>query len=234
MTLRTRLALVLVALVVVPLVAAGVLVLYAVPRATAARADALVTGAKASVTDELRQQCDRVSTAALVTGRMLATDPPAKAAGIAVRDGLADWVGVVNDGGNTLAGAGQFPEQVVTSPWPECTAGESGGPAITSEQEVVVTNRSELSAVRAAQSVDTAYLDSLKSRLGFTGDVVLMSEGDIVAASSDPSVDQNVLPDLVAASRSEGGVVTQGGATGSGDAVRTRNALRPRRCHGNT
>ena len=37
MTLRTRLALVLVALVLVPLVAAAILVLYAVPRAAADR-----------------------------------------------------------------------------------------------------------------------------------------------------------------------------------------------------
>ncbi|MFL6182750.1 MAG: diguanylate cyclase [Actinomycetes bacterium] len=213
MTLRTRLALVLVALVVAPLVAAGVLVLYAVPRATADRADALVTSANAGVSDELAQQCDRVSTAALVTGRMLATNAPAKAASVAVRDGLADWVGVVNKRANTLASAGQIPEPLVTSPWPQCTAGNSGGAAITSEQEVIDNNRPELAAVRAAQSVDTAYLDSLRSRLAFTGDVVLMSGGDIVATSSDPSIDQNVLPDLVATARSENGVVNLEGAT---------------------
>jgi diguanylate cyclase (GGDEF)-like protein len=213
MTLRTRLALVLVALVVAPLVAAGVLVLYAVPRATADRADALVTSANAGVTDELTQQCDRVSTAALVTGRMLATDAPAKAAGTAVRDGLADWVAVVDDRGNTLASAGQIPQQLVTSPWPQCVAGEVGGPALTSEQEVVVTGRRELSAVRAAQSVDTAYLDSLRSRLRFSGDVILMSGGDVVASSSDPSIDQSDLTDIVVASRTDGGVVTLNGAT---------------------
>ena len=50
MTLRTRLALVLVALVLAPLVAAAALILYAVPRATADRADSLVIGARSAVT----------------------------------------------------------------------------------------------------------------------------------------------------------------------------------------
>ena len=88
MTLRTRLALVLVALVVAPLVAAGVLVLYAVPRAAAERADSLVTGAGSAITDELTQECDRVATATVVTGRSLGTSSPKRATTDAVDDGL--------------------------------------------------------------------------------------------------------------------------------------------------
>jgi hypothetical protein len=96
MTLRTRLALVLVALVVAPLVAAGVLVLYAVPRAAADRADSLVQGTRSAVTDELRQQCDAVGTAAVVAGRMLGPSSPREATRTAVADGLADWVSVID------------------------------------------------------------------------------------------------------------------------------------------
>ena len=139
MTLRTRLALVLVALVIAPLVAAGVLVLYAVPRAAADRADGLVTGARASINDELAQQCDRVATAAVVAGRMLGSETPSAATRTAVEDGLADWVSVVTNRGNTIASAGAMPQDVVASPWPDCRAGESGGPALTSEQRVVIS-----------------------------------------------------------------------------------------------
>jgi diguanylate cyclase (GGDEF)-like protein len=213
MTLRTRLALVLVALVVAPLVAAGVLVLYAVPRATADRADALVTGAKASISDELAQQCDRVSTAAVVTGRMLGTDKPSRATATAVGDGLADWVAVVGDDGNTVASDGQMPTQLVTTPWPSCASGEAGGPALTAEQRVVVAGSRHLSSVRAAQSVDTVFLDALSARLKFGGDVVLLSGGDIVASTSDPSIDQSLVPDLVAGAPADGSVVNADGVT---------------------
>jgi diguanylate cyclase (GGDEF)-like protein len=213
MTLRTRLALVLVALVVVPLIAAGVLVLYAVPRAAADRADSLVTGARAGITDELVQQCDRVGLAAVTTGRMLGNESAAQATRIAVQDGLADWVAVVDDRSNNVASAGQLPDGLVTSPWPDCATGESGGPALTADQQVVVTGRADLSAVRAAQRVDSAYLDSLSARLGFTGDVVLLSDGEVVASTTDPTTDVAALPGLVAAAPSKGGVVAGDGIT---------------------
>src|SRR5436189_173691 len=71
MTLRTRLALVLVALVMAPLLAAAILVLYAVPRAAGDRADSLVVGALSGVTDELSQQCGAAGTAAEAGGAAL-------------------------------------------------------------------------------------------------------------------------------------------------------------------
>ena len=92
MTLRTRLALVLVALVLVPLVAAAILVLYAVPTAAADRADSLVARGALGGHDDLVRQCDEVGTAAVVTGRMLGSTSPARATRSAVDDGLADWV----------------------------------------------------------------------------------------------------------------------------------------------
>ena len=213
MTLRTRLALVLVALVVVPLVAASVLVLYAVPRAADARAESAVTGARAGVTDELVQQCDRVETASVTTGRMLATSSSARATRIAVQDGLADWVAVVDDRGDVVASAGRTPLPPDTAPWPECSAGESAGPALTAEQQVVVTGRAELSAVHASQTVDSAYLDSLSARLGFAGDIALLSSGEVVAATTGAGATGATFAGAVAAAPHEGGVVTLDGMT---------------------
>ena len=213
MTLRTRLALVLVALVVVPLVAASVLVLYAVPRAAADRADSLVTGARAGIADELVQQCDRVGTASVTTGRMLGTDSAARATRVAVQDGLATWVAVVDDRGDVVASAGPAPVRPTTAPWPECSAGESEGAALTAEQQVVVTGRPGLSAVRAAQSVDSAYLDSLSVRLGFAGDIALLSRGEVVASTTGATTTGASFAEVVAAAPREGGVVTVDGLT---------------------
>jgi diguanylate cyclase (GGDEF)-like protein len=212
MTLRTRLALVLVALVMAPLVAAAALVLYAVPRAAADRADSLVLSARSGVTDQLSQQCDRVASAAVVTGRLLADSSPAQATRTVVGDGLADWVGVVDDRGNPVATSGELPPGLVTVPWSDCTGGEAGGPAVTTTQQVVVGDR-PLSAVRSAQRVDSAYLDGLRDRLGFTGDITLLLDGDVVASTSDPQVDASALPDLVAEAPTDGGIVSVDGVT---------------------
>ena len=234
MTLRTRLALVLVALVVAPLVAAGVLVLYAVPRATADRADSLVLGARSGITDELKQECDRVATATVVTGRSLGTSTPKRATTNAVEDGLADWVSVIDRRGNTVASAGATPEGLVTTPWPECRAGEAGGPAVTSEQQVLLADQKEPSAIHAAQAITTGYLDGLCDRLGFSGDVVLMLDGDIVATTSgtDIDLDERSAAGGVPADRRWCG--QRVGNNGRGRASRARDALRCGCCHGDT
>ena len=215
MTLRTRLALVLVALVLVPLVAAAILVLYAVPRAAADRADSLVLSARSGVTNEVSRTCDEVQSAAVVTGRTLGSTSPATATRRAVADGLADWVSVVSDRGNAVSSAGQLPSGLITEPWSDCAAGEAGGPALTTELQVVVADTPELSAVRTAEAVDTAYLDNLRSRLGFTADVALLLDGRVVASTSDPSVDLSAATDLAANAPAGGGVVSEDGVTAS-------------------
>lgn len=213
MTLRTRLALVLVALVLVPLVAAAIVVLYAVPRAAVDRADTLVLGARSGVTNEISHTCDQVQSAAVVTGRMLGSTSPATATRRVVADGLADWVSVVNDRGNGVSSAGQLPGGLITQPWSDCAAGEAGGPALTTELQVIVADTPELSAVRTAEAVDAAYLDDLRSRLGFTADVALLLDGRVVASTSDPATDLSAAPELAASVPVEGGVVSDNGVT---------------------
>ncbi len=213
MTLRTRLALVLVALVLAPLVAAAILVLYAVPRAAADRADSLVLGARSGVTNEISRTCDQVQSAAVVTGRMLGSTSPATATRRVVADGLADWASVVNDRGNAVSTSGQLPGGLITEPWSDCAAGEAGGPALTTELQVVVADTPELSAIRTAEAVDTAYLDDLRSRLGFTADVALLLDGSLVASTSDPSTDLSAAADLAARAPVDGGVVSDNGVT---------------------
>ncbi|MEO8106159.1 MAG: diguanylate cyclase [Actinomycetes bacterium] len=213
MTLRTRLALVLVALVLAPLVAAAILILYAVPRATADRADSLVLGARSAVTNDISQMCDQVATAAVVTGRALGSATPASATRQVVADGLADWVSVVNNRGNVVASAGLVRSDFITEPWSDCTQGEAGGPALSTEQRVLVADQSDLSSVRAANSIDSSSLDDLRSRLGFTADVVLLLDGTVVASTSDATIDLALVPELVEMASAGGGMVSSDGVT---------------------
>jgi diguanylate cyclase (GGDEF)-like protein len=213
MTLRTRLALVLVALVLVPLVAAAVLVLYAVPRATADRADSLVVGTRSAVVDDLSQRCDDVASAAVVVGRSVALTSPGAATRTAVGDGLADWSAVVDTRGGLVASAGQLPSDLVVDPWSSCASNEAGGAAVTTALQILVDGRPELAEVRTSITVDSAYLDDLRSRLGFTGDLALLRDGAMVASTSSPETDLSLAADLVVAASPEGQVVSQDGVT---------------------
>lgn len=213
MRLRTRLALVLVALVVVPLVAAAVLVLYAVPRAATDRADSLVVGTRSAVVDDLSRQCDAVTTAAVVTGRGVAATSPRDATRTAVSDDLADWAAAVDRRGGLVASAGQLPTGLVTDPWSSCTTNEAGGAAVTTALQVVVDGRPELAEIRTSITVDSAYLDDLRERLGFTGDIALLRDGEIVSSTSDPATDLSLAPRLVTASATDSGVVSREGTT---------------------
>jgi two-component system cell cycle response regulator len=213
MTLRTRLALVLVALVLVPLVAAAVLVLYAVPRAAADRTDSLVLGARSAVTNDINNMCEQVATAAVVAGRALSAETPTVATRQVVADGLADWASMVDNRGTVVASAGAINSGFITDPWSDCTRGEAGGPALSTEREVVVADRPELSAVRAASSIDSRSLDEMRGRLGFSADVVLLLDGAVVAATSDTTTDLSLAPEIVDMSPAEGGVVTLDGVT---------------------
>src|SRR4051812_4593320 len=220
MTLRTRLALVLVALVMAPLLAAAILVLYAVPRATGDRADSLVVGALSGVTDELSQQCDAAGTAAVVAGRGIGVNNPSAAARSTVGDGLADWVGVTNNRGQLVTSAGRLPVDLVTEPWPNCTAGEAGGAALTASIGLSVEGRNDLSQVRTAQAITAAQLDDLRNRLGLSGDIVLLLEGRVVASTSNNETDVSSAPDLVTASDPSAAVVSTDGVTGAVAAAR--------------
>ena len=157
--------------------------------------------------------CDQVATAAVVTGRALGSATPAGATRQVVSDGLADWVSVVNNRGNVVASTGQVNAAFITEPWRDCTQGEAGGPALSTELQVVVADQSDLSSVRAASSIDSASLDDLRSRLGFTADVVLLSDGVVVAGTTDPAIDLSLAPDLVDSAPTDGGMVTTDGVT---------------------
>lgn len=197
MTFRTRLTLVLGMLVLVPLVAAAVLVVYAVPRATNDRADSLVVSARSSVTAALASRCERTSVAARAVGRDTAALTPVGAARAAVADGLADWAAVVARSGRELGSAGELPTGADGEAAVSCEQGTASGPALVSTVDLAVVGQPELGKARAASAVDEAYLDGLRAALGFTGDVALLQDGQLVVATSDPQLDLADSPDLV-------------------------------------
>lgn len=213
MTLRSRLALVLGILVLVPLVAAAILVVFAVPRATSDRADSLVVSARSSVTAALTSRCDQTSVAARAVGRDTAAVMPQNAARDAVNDGLADWAAVVARSGRLLGSAGELPIGANGRTPVSCDEGTSSGPALVSSIDLAVAGQPRIGQARAANAVDADYLNNLRSSLGFTGDIVLLRAGELVVATSGSEVGLEETPSLVSSASSEDLVTDQDGFT---------------------
>ncbi|HVQ17750.1 MAG TPA: diguanylate cyclase [Actinomycetes bacterium] len=197
MTLRSRLALVLGVLVLVPLVAAAVLVVYAVPRATNDRADSLVVATRSSVVAALATRCERTAVAARSVGRDTAAVTPQAATNAAVSDGLVDWAAVVATSGRFVGESGKLPADAPARALGDCQQGTSTGPVVAAQVELAVAGQPKLRSANAASSVDAAYLDTLRSTLGFTGDIALLLGGKVVVGTSSPHVDMSQSPELV-------------------------------------
>ena len=197
MTLRARLALVLGILVLVPLVAAAVLVVYAVPRATNDRADSTVVSARSSVASALTNRCERTSVAARAVGRSTSAITTQAAARAAVEDGLADWAAVLSNSGRTLGSAGSLPDGVSGTTGGGCTDGVADGPALIASIDLDVAGQPEVGQARAASVVDVGYLNGAAECLGFTGDIALLRDGEVIVTTTAPEVDLSKAPNLV-------------------------------------
>ncbi|HVQ87500.1 MAG TPA: diguanylate cyclase, partial [Actinomycetes bacterium] len=142
-------------------------------------------------------RCDRTTIAARVVGRDTAATTPQAAARAAVDDGLVDWAAIVGPGGRILGSFGQLPEGANVDAFGSCDQGDPAGPIVASTVDLEVSGQPKLRQARTANAVDVAYLDSLRSALGFTGDIALVQEGELVVTTSDPQVDTSASPELV-------------------------------------
>ncbi|MEO8329647.1 MAG: diguanylate cyclase, partial [Candidatus Nanopelagicales bacterium] len=199
-------------LVLIPLVAAAVLVVYAVPRAAQDRADSLVVASRSAVTASIETRCQRTAIAARVVGRDTAATTPAAAASAAVDDGLVDWAAVIGPSGKTLGSAGELPDGADATA-PGCDVGAAAGPVVTASISVRVSGQPTLLQARTANAVDVGYLDTLRKSLGFTGDIALVQEGAVVVTTSGPQVDMSLAPELVRLSAGEDIVTRADGIT---------------------
>ena len=213
MTFRTRLALILGALVLIPLVAAALLVVYAVPRATQDRADSLVVSTRSSVTAALTTECQRSQVAARSVGRDTAFLSPRAAARNAVDDGLADWAALLSQSGRVLGEAGTLPDGAPSGGDADCEEGTADGPNVVANVDIRVTGKPDLAEARAANVVDIEYLDRLNSSIGFTGDIALLNGSEVVVSSSDPAIHATEMLKALDATTGDASVVNQGGFT---------------------
>ncbi len=185
MTLRWRLTLAFVLVVVVPLVIGAVIVSKAFPREVQAEQRGGAQTSSRLVSQVLRDYCDRARATAEAAGRASAGVDPAKvrvAVTSLVDRGLADAVQVNDPKGAVVAEAGPQPSSVR-----DCT--QSGGVSRYLSAVVTLTTAAGKPAGRAVASfrVDGQLFDSVRAAVS-DGEVVLIDgNGGVVAGTRSVS-----------------------------------------------
>lgn len=184
MTLRWRLTLSFVLVVLVPLLVGLVVVGRALPQAAQSQQKAGVISASRLVGTVLQDYCDRAKAAAEAAGRAATTTGPAGARAAAVSlvsRGLADGIRVTGPTGTVVAGTGTLPAQ------PEDCGGDpstgASGPWLTAVVPLMTTAGAPAGSAVATFDVSGVLLRRLHQAVG-TGEVVLVgTTGKVVAAT---------------------------------------------------
>ncbi len=184
MTLRWRLTLSFVLVVLVPLLVGLVVVGRALPQAVQAQQKSGVVSASRLVGTVLQDYCDRAKAAAEAAGRAATTTGPAGARAAAlslVSRGLADGIRVIGPTGAVVAGTGKLPPQ------PEDCGGDpstgAGGPWLSAVVPLTTAAGKPAGSSVATFDVSGAMLQRLRQAVG-AGEVVLVgTTGKVVAAT---------------------------------------------------
>lgn len=181
MTLRMRLALAFLAVVLAPLVAVAVLVQSTVPSAAREQRSERLKSEGAAVAQALNSLCDRAQVLARATALDAAARTPVAAAAAAVRQGGAGYAVITDAGGTALARAGSGdPGSAVRG----CASGDAAHVSVAAQAEVDRPGPRPLVRIaRVGFVVDRALL----ARLRPVDDVeVVVLVGAVPVAATDP------------------------------------------------
>ncbi len=184
MTLRWRLTLSFVLVVLVPLLVGLVVVGRALPQAVQAQQKSGVVLASRLVGTVLQDYCDRAKAAAEAAGRAATTTGPgaARAAALSlVSRGLADGIRVTGPTGTVVAGTGKLPAQAEDCGGDPSTG--AGGPWLSAVVPLMTAAGKPAGSAVATFDVSGALLQRLRQAVG-TGEVILVgTTGKVVAAT---------------------------------------------------
>jgi len=184
MTLRWRLTLAFVVVVLVPLLVGAVLLARALPLAAQARQQVGVTSNARLVAQVLRSYCDRAETTAEAAGRASTGVSDAKVAAQSLVDrGLVDGVRVTGPRGAVVAQVGDVPARVLDC-GSESPRTSSAPPSITSLVRLTGPTGRPAGLSVASFRADADLARRLAN--GLDGEIVLVDSGGGVAAATTP------------------------------------------------
>jgi two-component system, cell cycle response regulator len=205
-TLRLRLSLAFLAVVIAPLIVAAVVVERGVPNALDTAAENRLASSRAGATALASEACDRAQLVAEVVARETTSAVGAgrvRAAAQAVRDvvgrGLARYAVVSDDKGRILASAGDFgggarPAPDAVGSCSRDTAPAISGAAIADSVTVESDDGHPVGMSAAAIALDTAWAAALSAATN--ADVTLVTQGRVVTSTEPADVAADLAGDV--------------------------------------
>lgn len=189
MTLRTRLFVVILLVVLVPLAIGGLAVLGVVPGAMRQQVETRLESARMSIVSALVDRCARAGLAARDVGLQAGESSP-DAAVRSVVPHHADYAALIDESGGTVARAGRLPASVgSTAALPSCTRRTvpgTGAPPVLAET-VRVRGQPGLARAIVAYRLDATALDELAGEMSVPGGIALVDNGELVSSTLAPA-----------------------------------------------
>jgi two-component system cell cycle response regulator len=182
-TLRWRLTIAFVLVVLVPLLVGALLVSRAFPAAIEHRQQAAVSSSARLVGQVLRDTCDRARATAEAVGRAATSGTPAEAAAAGaslVQRGLADGVRVIATGGRLVVEKGSLPVAPL-----DCFAGQAEGGHVAAVVPLLTAGRKLVGTAIASFDANGSLLSELRGALGDADVMLVGTDGAVVAMSGD-------------------------------------------------
>ena len=192
MSLRTRLWLVLGGLFLVPIVV-GVLVVTAV--VMGARDSRLTTSLDIStdaVAAELADDCTLTGVLARNVAFEAGSTSPQSAVQAAVAPAYGDYAALLGPGDRVVAERGTLPAGLDVSELSSCSRTQGGAAVAVVADRVRVTGVEGVETSVVARRLDDAGLQDLRRRGGSDGEIVLLSDGAVVASTLPRAVAERV------------------------------------------
>ena len=183
MSLRTRLWLVLGALFLVPIIA-GVLVVTAVVMGAGDNRLASLEASTDAVAAELADDCTLAGLLARDVGFEAGGTSPEQAVGAAVAPSYGDYAALLGPGSRVVAESGTLPAGLDVSQLPSCSRARGPGVSAAVVADIVpVDGVDGVASSVVALRLDANGIGDLRRRAGTDGEIVLLSDGQLVASS---------------------------------------------------
>ncbi len=183
MSLRTRLWLVLGALFLVPIIA-GVLVVTAVVMGAGDNRLASIEASADAVAAELADDCTLAGLLARDVGFEAGGTSPEQAVGAAVAPSYGDYAALLGPGSRVVAESGTLPAGLDVSRLPSCSRARGAGVSAAVVADIVpVDGVDGVASSVVALRLDADGMGDLRRRAGTDGEIVLLSDGQVVASS---------------------------------------------------
>ncbi len=185
MTLRVRLSLAFVLVVLVPLLVGAVVVARGVPRLVDESASGRLAASRGSAALLVQQTCTRVRLASEVLGRAAVTGSPAASVRSLTAQNLAAYAVVTDASGRVVASsggiAGSRPAPAMLGSCSRSEAASSPAPVVADTVELRAPDGRALGHAAAAVPLDAAFVDRLGRATG--AEITLVAHGEVLAST---------------------------------------------------